>query len=456
MKRIKYVMLSTVLTAFLLVMLILTTGSARTSSLRIGLAEVEITPPTGFSMAGYGLRKGVSDGVLDPLYARILVMEGTTEKVALVTMDLIGTFSQPRMDFIREEVKTSNGINQVFFLPSHTHSGPSFGRRSADSKVEEWVESIVHSIIGTIVQADGNLTESLVGFGYGQAAIAQNRRLVRPDGTVKMITDGPINFPTYPVDQTVGIVRFDDTRGKPIAILVNYACHPVVFYYDNMKYSADFPGAMAGWVKEHFPGNPMCFFVQGACGNINPVTNPVPIALNGLKIKNELGRILGKEVVRAGLEIRPHAVPEARLRSLIKEIPFKNRWDAEKMIERAKKRYGEEAVSWLKSRLSKDIKAPLSVIVLENEFGICGFPGEFFVEFQVELRNRFTELPLFFAGYTNGSLGYFPTIRAAVEGGYGADNFAVLTEVGAGEHMMDIAVVVLNELTGKLTREQQR
>jgi len=44
----------------------------------------------------------------------------------------------------------------------------------------------------------------------------------------------------------------DDSAGSPLAILVNYACHPVVFGPDNRLYSADFPGAMTREVERTF------------------------------------------------------------------------------------------------------------------------------------------------------------------------------------------------------------
>ena len=44
---------------------------------------------------------------------------------------------------------------------------------------------------------------------------------------------------------------------------------------------------------------------------------------------------------------------------------------------------------------------------------------------------------------------YLPAVRAAVEGGYGA-GYATRAEVGAGEMLMDRAVVRLLELMGKL------
>jgi hypothetical protein len=57
---------------------------------------------------------------------------------------------------------------------------------------------------------------------------------------------------------------------------------------------------------------------------------------------------------------------------------------------------------------------------------------------------------LFIAGYTNGGFGYFPTIDAAVKGGYGANDEATYTRPGTGEYLAVEAAVGLYELLGKL------
>ena len=55
-----------------------------------------------------------------------------------------------------------------------------------------------------------------------------------------------------------------------------------------------------------------------------------------------------------------------------------------------------------------------------------------------------------FVGYTNGALAYFPTIRAAAEGGYGGKE-ATLVEVGAGDKLINRALVRIHEQLGKLS-----
>jgi neutral ceramidase len=77
-------------------------------------------------------------------------------------------------------------------------------------------------------------------------------------------------------------------------------------------------------------------------------------------------------------------------------------------------------------------------------------PAEIFTDYQIDLRERVRDFPILFGGYTNGSLGYIPTIKAAVDGGYGANQIGAFLEVGAGSRMIDKAVIQLGYWTGKL------
>ena len=78
---------------------------------------------------------------------------------------------------------------------------------------------------------------------------------------------------------------------------------------------------------------------------------------------------------------------------------------------------------------------------------LVGFPGEFWDDFQKDLRQRSPIPQTYFVGYCNGYLSYFPTIQAAAEGGYGAD-YGLLTEPGAGERLLDQTIIDLYRILG--------
>ncbi|MCX6625439.1 MAG: hypothetical protein NTY38_31140 [Acidobacteria bacterium] len=88
--------------------------------------------------------------------------------------------------------------------------------------------------------------------------------------------------------------------------------------------------------------------------------------------------------------------------------------------------------------------------LLNGEIGVVGVSGEFFSAHAIRLRERARMKSLIFAGYSNGYHQYFPTIEAVAEGGYGADSRVSPVAVGAGEQMMDRALLWLYELRGQI------
>ena len=94
---------------------------------------------------------------------------------------------------------------------------------------------------------------------------------------------------------------------------------------------------------------------------------------------------------------------------------------------------------------------PVSTVLINKRIAMMGMPGEGFVEFQMNWRDRCPVRDCFFLGYANGFFSYFPTIRAATEGGHGADNVWSRIEPGAGERMVDHALIKVYEMLGRLT-----
>src|SRR5262245_34397244 len=80
-----------VMTRCVLVVLALlsSAGLARSAELKAGAATVDITPPVGHPLWGYAARRDKpSDGILDTLRARALVITVGKESIALVSLDL--------------------------------------------------------------------------------------------------------------------------------------------------------------------------------------------------------------------------------------------------------------------------------------------------------------------------------------------------------------------------------
>ena len=105
---------------------------------------------------------------------------------------------------------------------------------------------------------------------------------------------------------------------------------------------------------------------------------------------------------------------------------------------------------WRRGGAELEGQLSVTTILLNQDLAFVGMPGEPFVEFQMRLCAKSPMPNSFLIGYANGYFAYFPTIAAAVRGGYGADSTVVPTEVGIDERMLDTGLISLYELLGKL------
>ena len=92
--------------------------------LRVGRAEVDLTPPVGMPIGGqfYYL---LSTGRHDDLHAKALVMEKDGVRVAVVACDLVGIPARIAK-FARQSIEKTSGLpaDRVMISATLTHNGP--------------------------------------------------------------------------------------------------------------------------------------------------------------------------------------------------------------------------------------------------------------------------------------------------------------------------------------------
>ena len=417
------------------------------ATLRAGVAKVDITPPAGIPLWGYTLRN--STGTLDPLYARVLVLEVGDKRLALVALDLGRCFGHDSLQRLRAAVRQSSGITYLLAAASHTHSGPVV-QDTYRNGIPAWELAVLDKIAQAVADAHQHAGEARLGIGYGVAYIGHNRHRANPDGTVTWFERNPTQIPTAPVDPTVAVLRVDTADGRPLAVLVNYACHPVVFGRDNTQYSADYPGVMTKTVEEALGGQPLCFFLQGAPGDINPYYAVTPVKEDAVQRRDWTGAKLGQEAARVAKEIRTEAVPEPSLDFAEDMLNLHFRWDSEKFRMAASRIAVLDACTFdaYVPSTEREQQLPVATVLLNRRIALMSVPGEPFVDFQMNWRARCPVSDCLFLGYANGYFGYFPTIRASTEGGYGASGDSTWIEPGAGERMVDHAVIKVYDMLG--------
>lgn len=406
--------------------LLFSTLAIATEQVRVGLGSVIITPPIGSPMAGYGSRKGVVESVHDPLLSKVMVLESSEKRIAIITFDLRRLASKRLITEIK-----ALGFDHVLLTSSHTHSGPNADLSDFPSPKKSWRKEMEDKVIAMVKEAQNNLFPASIGIARGGIHLGFNRRLVDENGKVTMFWRNEERRPTHPVDPTLTTIRIEDANGKTKAILVHYACHPVVLGPDNLAISADYPGAMRRAINAELGEEVETFFLQGAAGDINPFQDKQPIDQRGFEVMEQVGQELAAAALKLNAQLDGKMKAIQQLQIVEKDMEFDHRWNK-----------GEK------------VGISLSTLLINGELGIIGFPGEVFVEFQINLRDRSPIQHTLLMGYTMSGMSdwpdYIPTRQAAVEGGYGA-HARTHIEVGAGETIIDQAIISLYKLQGKLT-----
>ncbi len=422
--------------------------------LKAGVAKVDITPPTGERMWGYSDRAGVATGVLDPLWAKCLVLEVEEKRLALVSLDLGRCFGPASLSRLRHRLARNRGISCLVLAASHTHSGPVIKDDYPGKVPPHWEANALDKIASAIEAAHARVENARIGMGYGKVRIGHNRRQVNSDGSVTWVPRNPEMRQTSPEDPTVSILRIDTESARPLAVLVNYACHPVIFASDNLEYSADFPGVAASLVEQTFGGQTVCLFLQGASGDINPFHAVTPLADDAVSRRDWAGEQLATEAARVAERMTMQSDSPASLDFAEDVLAFRLRWEKEKFRE-GLRRYGEDFFADFAPAIREEWDLPIVTAVINKRITLMTVPGEAFVNFQMEWRRRCPAPDAFFVGYANGYFGYFPTLQAASEGGYGAVDATTWVEVDAGERMVDHALIRIHEMLGRLQSAPQ-
>src|SRR5579862_701317 len=193
------------------------------SYLRAGTGHADLTPAPGTPQGGWGAQthqRGL--GADMPFYARALVLSESNETAVIVDVDAIGFDAEWTNKIIAAIVELC-GIprDRIRFSCSHTHSGPNTFRLATISEglemVLTYLNSLPERIAGAVWQAQKNLQQVRFAVGSGTCDINVNRRCSTPEGVRVSGRNREGN-----VDRTVRVVRFDNLKEEPVAVIVHY------------------------------------------------------------------------------------------------------------------------------------------------------------------------------------------------------------------------------------------
>jgi len=378
------------------------------SALRAGYGETAITPPLGTDLTGFGFyldRK--AESVLDDLKVRALYLDDRKTRLLLISCDLLG-LTVARADRIRSRVGATLGLpaRNILLACTHTHSAPATESMPGLGRVDRnYMQNLSRAIVKAAGLAAASGEDAEFGFETEAAEpIGFNRR----------------RRSFEEIDPWLKVAVFRQKNRS--LFLLNYACHAVTLG-PTKEVSADWPGAL---VREIESGGDRGLFLQGFCGDIDPVVY-LNRRLGATAADLDLyGKVLAARARKA--QDRAAFVSGARLGAIERRVrlpllvPPKAdlKKEAEAAIESNREfpRVRRIVRDW-RERAEKQHAAFRKFPWMENipvqamavgGLKILGLPGEVFCGYGLRLRRSWTALIT--AGYANGDVGYLPTRRA--------------------------------------------
>jgi len=338
--------------------------------LKAGVAEVKITPKAEW------LAPKVRSGfhVHDDLYARCVVFERDGQKIALVGADLFGMTSAD-IKPMRDKAAAA-GIPFMVFAMSHNHAAPDtigvYGHFPA-----EYIEFIQEQVGLGLAEAVKNL-QPVKEFRTASRELPMDGG--RVIGYIRNARNVGVVDPTLSVIQPIG------QDGKPIATIVNFACHVEGLEKGVSELSADFPGYMCDQIRAD--GGGQAVFLNGAVGGITSGDNE---ARTHDEAKNT-GVGLAALVKTLSSTAQPPATFHYSVDARRIEIPMTNA----KFSMLYKARGG----------LNRGRVVTESALITLGEAQLLTIPGELLPEVSFEIQEKMTGFPRILVGLANDELGY--------------------------------------------------
>lgn len=293
-------------TTFLLAIasFLITTVESTQAALLAGTARVDITDRA-------------AGPVNDPCYAKALVIKNGETTAVIVTVDAvsiggIGRIGNGFMSTVRAALQNDLGIpaSSLIVNASHCHG-----------IVRGDLEPLV---VQAVKEAMGKLVPVRAGAGVGhENRISENRRLKMKDGSevdmrraYSMPRDEDVAS-VGPIDPQIGLLRLDREDGRPLAVLYQFACHPIM-NPPHKGCSADYPGFASQVIEDALGDGALAFFVQGCGGDINPIRYK---EVSRTPDAEPLGTMLGASVLKAARLIKTAESNTLRVTNEVVAVP---------------------------------------------------------------------------------------------------------------------------------------
>ncbi|HSB09833.1 MAG TPA: neutral/alkaline non-lysosomal ceramidase N-terminal domain-containing protein [Blastocatellia bacterium] len=222
----------------------------------------------GIYLAGFGSNR-IATGKHDDLWARAIVLDYATIRIAIVSIDVIGYYSNANyygLGEIKKLIDPKLAVGEVLIASTHNHEAPdTIGPWGAgvlgDGKYPRYLRFVDRQIAKAINTAAASMAPAVIKLGRtdpsSSPSIAgmQTRTHGRP--------------PSF-FDEELRVMQFFSgsrtTPGKVIATLVNWNTHPESMEDKNTLITSDFPHAVRKAVESELGG--VALYISGDIGAV--------------------------------------------------------------------------------------------------------------------------------------------------------------------------------------------
>ena len=387
---------------------------------KAGVAKIKITPEENIWMAGYAARTEPSSGILHDLWVKALFLEDSLGNNALlITSDLLG-IPKDVSESIRDGLQTELNLSraQIILNSSHNHSGPVLSNAlrniypldsSQKDIIEKYTNNLVLQMLEVAKKAKHSMRPANIYAENGVVRFQVNRR---NNSASKLAVLSELKGPN---DFAVPVLKVENEKGKTMAIVFGYACHPTVL--NGYKLSGDYPGfAQLELEKNH--NGAIAMFFQGAGADQNPLPRrTVPLAKQyGLELAAAVDRVMSEEMRHLNSSLIT-SYSEVELE--MNDPPSKKELiDLVSNSEGYIKNWGEEFLEKTENGvpIKKSYPYPVQFWQLGNQ-KVISLGGELQIGYSVKLK-KILGRDIFVMGYSNDVMAYIPTEKVLFEGGY--------------------------------------
>ncbi|MFT5088486.1 MAG: hypothetical protein ACI8PG_002851 [Planctomycetota bacterium] len=273
----------------------MTTTANAPEALWAGVAKVDITRTAAGELSDPLYANIDAETINDRLYAKALVLKQSKTIAVIIAVDAvaiaeIGSIRDEYLASVRAQLHEEFQIEaaHVMINASHCHGVV--------------CEDIAERPLEAVRSAWQRMEPVEVGVGSGyEDRIMENRRLRLQNGreadvrhAYSLVADSEVAG-VGPVDPEIGILRLDRSDGRTLAVVYNFACHPIQGVPSGGN-TADLSGFASKAIEECLGDDAIALFIQGCAGDINPVFYK---AVDFPRDAETLGNLLGLSTVRA-------------------------------------------------------------------------------------------------------------------------------------------------------------